>query len=138
MAKRHIATALSALFLVLALCGPGYAAGGSTQLMNAVANVSTQADKFRSMMANLSANQFHLVNARSVLGTSEEPLFRASLKKNASDISDLRYTLTHTTITGDDGVLVPLRKVLQQKNVLVDQVIGVYVGADGQITLFYQ
>lgn len=138
MRTRVLLAAISTLILAVAFCANSSAAGSSGQLMNAVANVSTQADKLRSMMSNLTASQFHLVNARSVLGESEEAAFKSSLRKNATDISDLRETLTHTTVTGDDGVVVPLRKVLLTKNVLVDQVIGVYVAGDGQITLFYQ
>ena len=98
-------------------------------------NVSTQADKLRSMMSNLNASQFHLVNARNVLSSSDETAYQSSMKKNAADISDLRDTLTHTTVTGDDGVVVPLRKVLLGKNISVNQIIGVYVENDGQITL---
>jgi hypothetical protein len=90
------------------------------------------------MMSNLNASQFHVVNVRNVLSSGDEAAFKASIKKNAGDISDLRDTLTHTTVTGDDGVVVPLRKVLLSKNITIDQVVGVYVGGDGQITLFYQ
>lgn len=138
MAKRHIA-AFSVLLLAFAIAAPIAApAAGSGELIAAVKNVSTQADKLRSMMSNLNANQFHVVNARNVLSASDEAAFKTSLKKNSGDINDLRDTLTHTTVTGDDGVVVPLRKVLQAKNVAIDQVIGVYVGTDGQITLYYQ
>lgn len=140
MAQRRIAASFSTLLLILALFPAAHAigAGGSGELIAAVKNVSTQADKLRSMMSNLNANQFHVVNARSVLSASDEAAFKTSVKKNATDISDLRDTLTHTTVTGEDGVVVPLRRVLQSKNVSIDQVIGVYVGGDGQITLFYQ
>ncbi len=139
MATRHLA-AFSTLLLFLALAPgpPVLAAGGSVELIAAVKNVSTQADKLRSMMSNLNASQFHVVNVRSVLSSQDESAYKASVKKNATDISDLRDTLTHTTVTGDDGVVVPLRKVLLTKNVTIDQVVGVYVGGDGQITLFYQ
>jgi hypothetical protein len=140
MAKRRVAAAFSTLLLTIALWPTAHAvaAGGSSELIAAVKNVSTQSDKLRSMMSNLNAGQFHVVNAQSVLSASDEAAFKASVKKNATDISDLRDTLTHTTVTGADGVVVPLRKVLQSKNVSIDQVIGVYVGSDGQITLFYQ
>jgi hypothetical protein len=138
MARRHVAV-LSTLLLALALVpGPIFAAGGSGEVIAAVKNVSSQADKFRGLMSNLSAGQFHLVNVRNVLSSGDEAAFKASIRKNATDISDLRDTLTHTTVTGDDGVVVPLRKVLLGKNVSIDQVVGVYVGGDGQITLFYQ
>src|SRR5690242_13324439 len=112
MAKRHVA-AFSVLLLAFALAVPIAAAGaGSGELIAAVKNVSTQADKLRSMMSNLNANQFHLVNAHNVLTAGDEAAFKSSLKKSSGDISDLRDTLTHTTVTGDDGVVVPLRKVL--------------------------
>jgi hypothetical protein len=138
MARRPVAV-FSTLLLALALVpGPLFAAGNSGEVVAAVKNVSSQADKLRSMMSNLSASQFHVVNVRSVLSSGDETAFKTSLKKNATDISDLRDTLTHTTVTGDDGVVVPLRKVLLTKNVTIDQVVGVYVGGDGQITLFYQ
>jgi hypothetical protein len=130
----------SLLLLALALSLPArvFAAGSSGELIAAVKNVSSQADKLRSMMSNLNASQFHVVNVRNVLTSGDEAAFKTSMKKNASDISDLRDTLTHTTVTGDDGVVVPLRKVLLSKNITIDQVVGVYVGGDGQITLFYQ
>lgn len=138
MRNRLIAASFVVVLGALGSAGPCYAAGNSTELIAAVKNVSTQSDKLRSMMSNLSANQFHLVSARSVLADGDETAFRASIKKNASDISDLRDTLTHTTVTGDDGVVIPLRKLLLTKNVTIDQIVGVYVGSDGQITLFYQ
>jgi hypothetical protein len=138
MARRHGAV-FSTLLLALTLVpAPLFAAGGSGELIAAVKNVSSQADKFRGMMSNLSASQFHVVNVRNVLSSADEAAFKSSLRKNATDISDLRDTLTHTTVTGDDGVVVPLRKVLLSKNITIDQVVGVYVGGDGQITLFYQ
>lgn len=139
MARRHISV-FSTLLLALALvpAAPVLAAGGSVELIAAVKNVSSQADKFRGMMSNLNASQFHVVNVRNVLSAGDEAAYKASVKKNATDISDLRDTLTHTTVTGEDGVVVPLRKVLLGKNVTIDQVVGVYVGGDGQITLFYQ
>ncbi len=140
MATRRIAV-FSTLLLALALVfvpARAVAAGGSGELIAAVKNVSSQADKLRAMMSNLSASQFHVVNVRNVLSSDDEAAFKTSVKKNATDINDLRDTLTHTTVTGDDGVVVPLRKVLLTKNVTIDEVVGVYVGGDGQITLFYQ
>jgi hypothetical protein len=139
MANRHAAAALSILMFVLAGTAlSARAAGGTTDLLAAVRNVSSESDKFRSMMANINANQIHLVNVQSVMSSGDEAAYRSALKKNASDISDLRDTLNHTTVTGTDGVLITLRKLLLQKNVTIDQVTGVYVGGDGQITLFYQ
>lgn len=140
MARRHFAVFCSLLLALVPrlLPAPALAAGGSGELIAAVKNVSSQADKLRALMSNLSASQFHVVNVRNVLSSGDEAAFKTSLKKNATDITDLRDTLTHTTVTGDDGVVVPLRKVLLTKNVTIDQVVGVYVGGDGQITLFYQ
>jgi hypothetical protein len=110
----------------------------SGQLMVAMKSMPAQADKFRSMMADLNASQFKLVSVQSAIASGDEALLRSSLKKNASGIADLRDTLNHTTVTGSDGVVVPLKKVLMAKNVSIDQIVGVYVGGDGSITLFYQ
>lgn len=139
MAKRHAAAALSILMFVLAGNAlPVHAAGNTSDLLAAVRNVSSESGKFRSMMANINASQIHLVNVQSVMTSSDEAEYRSAIRKNASDISDLRDTLNTTTVTGNDGVLITLRKLLLQKNVTVDQINGVYVGGDGQITLFYQ
>lgn len=140
MAIRHAAAALSVLLLALscAFALPARAAGGGADLLAAVKNVSGESDKFRSMMSNISANQIHLVNAQSVTSGTEAAAYKSALKKSASDIADLRDTLNHTTVTGTDGVLITLRKLLLKQNVSVDQIIGVHVGGDGQITLFYQ
>ena len=140
MAHRHGAAALSVLMFVLAgvFALPAHAAGGTSDLLAAVKNVSSESDKFRSMMSNINANQIHVVNAQSVMSTSEETAYRSALRKNASDISDLRDTLNHTTVTGSDGVLITLPRLLKRQNITIDQVIGVYIGGGGQITLFYQ
>lgn len=114
------------------------AANPPSQLMVAMRTMPAQADKFRSMMSNLNASQFHLVPVQSAMSGGEQARFEASLKKNATGITDLRQTLSHTTVTGSDGVVVPLTKILLAKNVTVDQIVGVYVGADNSITLFYQ
>lgn len=134
MKRRHLAIVLSLLALLGAAALPARASD-STQLMTALKAMPAQADKFRSMMSDLNASQFHLVNAASI---SESADMKSSLKKNASALSDLRDTLAHTTVTGADGVVVSLKKVLLGKNVTIDQVIGIFVGSDGQITLFYQ
>jgi hypothetical protein len=140
MANRHAAAALSVLMLALTgvFASPVYAAGTNPDLLAAVKNVSGQSTKFRSMMSNLTESQIHVVSTQSVMSSSQESAFKMALKRNASDIADLRDTLNHTTLTGSDGVLVTLRKVLQRQNISIDQVVGVYVGDDGQITLFYQ
>lgn len=140
MANRHAAAALSVLMFVFAgaLAQPAHAAGSTSDLLAAVKNVSGESDKFRSMMSNINASQIHLVNARSVMSATDDTAYRSALRKNASDISDLRETLNHTTVTGNDGVLITLRKLLLRQNITIDEIIGVYVGSDEQITLFYQ
>jgi hypothetical protein len=140
MAHRHAAAALSVLTFVFAglLTAPVHAAGGTSNLLAAVKNVSSESDKFRSMMSNINANQIHMVSAQSVMSASEASAYKTALRKNASDISDLRDTLNHTTVTGTDGVLVTLPRLLKRQNITIDQIVGVYVGGDGQITLFYQ
>lgn len=139
MAKRHAAAALS---LLLVIFSASYAlparAAGNSNLLAAVNNVSGESGKFRSMMSNINAGQIHLVNVQDAMAAGDESAYKKALHKNASDISDLRDTLNHTTVTGTDGVLITLKKLLQQKSVLIEQVTGIYVGADGQITLFYQ
>lgn len=136
MIKLHLAVIVPVLALAAAFV-PARAAEQS-QVMVALKALPAQSDKFRSMMSNLSASQFKVVSASSAMSAGEEAAFEASVKKNASAISDLRYTLTHTTVIGPDGVLEPLKKVLSASNITIDQVIAVYVGRDGQITLFYQ
>jgi len=140
MAHTHAAVALSVLTLVLSgvLAAPVHAAGGNSDLLAAVKNVSSESDKFRSMMSNINATQIHLVSAQSAMSASQAAAYKTALRKNASDISDLRDTLNHTTVTGADGVLVTLPRLLKRQNIAIDQVVGIYVGGDGQITLFYQ
>lgn len=137
MVRRHIAAALTLLCLFAALPAAAFAAD-SGQLMVAMKSMPAQADKFRSMMADLNASQFRLVSVQAAIASGEEAALRSSLKKNASGIADLRDTLNHTTVTGTDGVLVPLKRVLMAKNISIEQIVGVYVGGDGSITLFYQ
>ena len=140
MAHRHAAAALSVLMFVLtgAFALPAHAAGSTSDLLAAVKNVSSESDKFRSMMSDLNASQIHLVNAQSVMSDAQRAAYDSAVHKNASEISDLRDTLNHTTVTGSDGVLITLRKLLLRQNITIDQVTGVYVGGDRQITLFYQ
>ncbi|HET9096225.1 MAG TPA: hypothetical protein VFN37_06160 [Candidatus Baltobacteraceae bacterium] len=140
MANRHGAAALSVLMFVLtgAFALPAHAAGGTSDLLAAVKNVSSESDKFRSMMGDLNASQIHLVNAQSVMSDGQKTAYDTAVHKNASEISDLRDTLNHTTVTGSDGVLITLRKLLLRQNVTIDQITGVYIGGDGQVTLFYQ
>ncbi len=126
----RFALALAAALLPAAIFSSPVLAAGSADLAVAVKNMPAQSDKFRSMMSNLSVTQFHFVN---VAGEVDS----ATLHKNASAIADLRDTLGHATLTDNEGVVVTLRKVLQSKNLSVDQVVGIYVGG-GQITLFYQ
>jgi hypothetical protein len=126
----RFALALATALLPAAIFSSPILAAGSADLAAAVKNMPAQSDKFRSMMSNLSVTQFHFVN---VAGEVDS----ATLHKNASAIADLRDTLGHATLTDYQGVVVSLRKVLQGKNLTVDQIVGVYVGV-GQITLFYQ
>jgi hypothetical protein len=126
----RFALALAAVLLPAAIFSSPALAAGSADLAAAVKNMPAQSDKFRSMMSNLSVTQFHFVN---VAGEVDS----ATLHKNASAIADLRDTLAHATLVDNEGVVVPLRKVLQSKNLTIDQIVGVYVGG-GQITLFYQ
>ncbi|HEX5274743.1 MAG TPA: hypothetical protein VFW34_05650 [Candidatus Rubrimentiphilum sp.] len=118
----------AALLLAASFASPGFAAG--SDFAAAVKNMPAQSDKFRSMMSNLSVAQFHFV---SVAGEVDP----AMLKKNASAIADLRDTLGHATLTDNQGIVVPLRKVLQSKNLTVDNIVGISVGGS-QITLYYQ
>jgi hypothetical protein len=137
MERRHFAAAFALLCLLAAI--PLTVKGAdSSQLMVALRTMPAQADKFRSMMSNLNASQFRLVSVQSAMSAGDEAAFKTSMKKNAGDLADLRDTLQHTTVTGADGVVTPLKKVLLAKNVSIEQVIGVYVAGDGQITLFYQ
>lgn len=139
MANRLGAAALSVLMFVLAgaFAHPAYAASGTSDVVAAVNNVSGESDKFRSMMSNINASQIHVVNVQSVMSATDENAYKKALKKNALGISDLRDTLNHTTVTGSDGVLITLRRLLQRQNVTIEQINGVYVGSDGTITLFY-
>jgi len=124
------ALALAAALLPAAISSSPVLAAGSADLAAAFKNMPAQSDKFRSMMSNLSVTQFHFVN---VAGEVDS----ATLHKNASAIADLRDTLGHATLVDNEGIVVSLRKVLQSKNLTIDQIVGVYVGG-GQITLFYQ
>jgi hypothetical protein len=138
MCKRYVAAFFALALIATATAMPVARAAGSDDLMTAVRDVSGQTGKFRSMMADLNATQFHVVSVQSVLSPGSEPAFKAAVRKNAGDIDSLRTTLQHTTITGADGVLVTLTKVLSKQNVAIDQIVGIYVGGDGAITLFYQ
>ncbi len=122
--------ALAAALLPAAIFSSSALAAGSADLAVAVKNMPAQSDKFRSLMSNLNATQFRFVN---VAGEVDS----ATLRKNASAIADLRDTLGHATLVDNEGIVVPLRKVLQSKNVTIDQIVGIYVGG-GEITLFYQ
>lgn len=139
MVNRFAAAALSVLLLLVALaCAPAQAAGSSSDLMSAVKNVSSETDKYRSLMANFTAGEFHFVSAQSVLTPSERAAYEAALSKNKSAIADLQYTLDHTTLTGSDGVITTLARLMKAQNLTIDQVVGVYVGPNGAVTLFYR
>jgi phosphatidate phosphatase APP1 len=90
------------------------------------------------MMGNITASQIHVVNVQNVMSDAQQNAYRKALHKNASDISDLRDTLSHTTVTGEDGVLITLRNLLKKQNITIDQIDGVHIDSAGQITLFIQ
>ena len=140
MAKLRLAAALSSVLFYTFLCGafatPAPAAG-SSELLNAVKTIAAQTDKLRSMMANLNQSQFKLVDVQSVLSSGDDTAFRAAMRKNAADIADMRDTLTHTTMTGNDGVIMSAAKLLQAQNVKIGQVVAISV-VGSEITVFYQ
>ena len=115
---------------VIALAAVVLMAAGSADFATAMKNMPAQSDKFRSMMSNLSVTQFHFV---SVAGEIDS----ATLKKNAANIADLRDTLSHATLTDNQGVVTSLTRVLTTKKLTIDQIVCIYVGG-GQITLYYQ
>jgi hypothetical protein len=129
MSIRFTAVLAAALLPVALFTAPARAAG-TADYAAAVKNLPAQSDKFRSMMSNLSVSQFHFV---SVAGEADA----VTLRKNAAAIADLRETLGHATLVDNQGIVITLRKVLQAKNLSVDQIVGIYVGGN-QITLFYQ
>lgn len=129
MSMRYSLALAAALLLAASFTSPVCAAG-SADYTAAFKNMPAQSDRFRSMMSNLSVTQFHFVN---VAGQVDS----ATIRKNASAIADLRDTLGHATLLDNQGVVVPLRKVLQGKNLTIDQIVGISVGGT-QITLFYQ
>ena len=140
MIIRSTAAALSILLLAFAApaAKPARAAGSSSDLISAVKNVSSETDKYRSLMANFTADEFHFVDAQSVLSPSQKTAYETALSKNKSAIADLQYTLEHTTLTGSDGVITTLARLMKAQNLTIDQVVGVYVAANGAITLFYR
>jgi len=129
MSMRFTRLWAAALLLAASSALPAVAAG-SAEYAAAVKNIPAQSDKFRSMMSNLSAAQFHFVN---VAGQVDA----ATLKKNAAAISDLRDTLSHATLVDNQGIVVTLSKVLLSKNLTIAQIVGISIGGT-QITLFYQ
>ena len=124
------ALALAAMLLPAALFSLSASAASSADLAAAIKNMPAQSDKFRSLMSNLSVSQFHFVSAAGQVDA-------ATLHKNAAAIADLRDTLSHATLTDDQGTVTTLRKVLVSKNLTIDQIVGIYVGGT-QITVFYQ
>ena len=128
MSMRFTHLLAAALLLAASFTLPALAAG-SADFAAAVKNMPAASDKFRSMMSNLSVAQFHFVNVGEV-----DP---AMLRRNASEIADLRDTLGHATLLDNQGVVVPMRKVLQSKNLTVDHIVGISIGGT-QITLYYQ
>jgi hypothetical protein len=129
MSIRFIAVLAAALLPAAAFSAPARAAGSGDYAV-AAKNIPAQSDKFRALMSNLSVAQFRFV---SVAGEVDA----AGLRKNAAAIADLRDTLGHATLTDSQGIVITLRKVLQSKNLTIDQIVGIYVGGN-QITLFYE
>ncbi len=129
MAIRY-AVALAAALIPAAMFSLPASAAGSAELLVAVKTMPVQSDKFRSLMSNLTITQFHFVNVAGQLDA-------ATLHKNAVAIADLRDTLNHTTLVDNQGIVTSLRKVLLSKNLMIDQIVAIYVGGN-QITLFYQ
>lgn len=127
---------LAVAFITAALFAVPATAADSGQLIAAVKDMPAQADKFRSMMGNLSVSQFHFVSVSSVVG-GEESAYKASLRKNATALSSLRDTLSHATLTDDQGIVISLLKVMKAKELTIEQVTGIYVSGNS-ITLFYQ
>jgi hypothetical protein len=125
----------TALALVPAPAGGAQATFG--QLMAALKNAASEANKFRGMMANLTAAEFHLVRVQTLLPGNDQAAYQSALKKCASDISDLHETLTHTTLIGDDNIVVLLSTMLKKQGLVVNQVVAVHVD-NGDITLFYE
>lgn len=142
MAKPRLAAALSSVlflaFIFGALAAPGLGAS-SGDLLNAVKTAAAQTDKLRSMMANLNQSQFKVVSVDSVLSSGDEAAFRTAMKKNAADLADMRDTLSHTTMTGNDGVIMSVAKLLdgQSPPVKISQIAAMSIAGD-EVTLYYQ
>ncbi|HET9393942.1 MAG TPA: hypothetical protein VFO29_10560 [Candidatus Rubrimentiphilum sp.] len=124
------ALALAAILLPAAIFSVPAQAASSADLTAAIKNMPAQSDKLRALMSNLSVSQFHFVNAGGEVDA-------ATLHKNAAAIADLRDTLSHATLTDNDGVVTTMKKVLVSKNLTLDQIVAIYVGGT-QITVFYQ
>src|SRR5436305_15321106 len=124
------ALALAAMLLPAAIFSLHASAAGSADLTAAIKTMPAQSDKFRSLMSNLSISQFHFVSAAGEVDA-------ATLHKNATALADLRDTLSHATLTDNDGVVTTMRKVLLSKNLTSDQIVAIYVGGT-QITVFYR
>lgn len=125
--------ALAALLLTM-----GTASAAPSGLAGTIDTISAQTAKFRGLMGTLNQSQFHLVDEQTLLASSAGAAANAAIKKHASDIAGLRDTLMHTTMTGSDGVILSLPMMLKAQNVTVDQIIGIQVGSDNSVTLYYQ
>ena len=136
---------LKSLAVALALAGalalvPQAARGAQAtyaQLITSLKNCSSEADKFRGMMAGLTAAEFHVVNVQTLLAGNDQSAYESALKKETSEIADLRETLSHTTLTSDDGIVELLSTMLKKDSITVAQVVALHVDGN-QITLFYQ
>ncbi|HZT12294.1 MAG TPA: hypothetical protein VFA29_05815 [Candidatus Baltobacteraceae bacterium] len=137
MAKPRLAAALAAVFLYAVLSaafGAQSLAASSGELLSAIKTLPAQTDKLRGMMADLNESQFKLVD---VSALADDAAVRAALKKGAADVADMRDTLTHTTLTGNDGVVTSVAKLLGAKDLKISQVVAISV-TGSQVTLYYQ
>ncbi|HEY8298557.1 MAG TPA: hypothetical protein VIG32_11120 [Candidatus Baltobacteraceae bacterium] len=139
MVKRSIAITLVFAGLLAGWPTPAAGSGPSYgELMSALKNGPSEAEKFRAMMGNLTAGEFHLTNVTGLLaGNADQTAFTTALKKDAGDIADLRETLAHTTLTGSDGIVEMLATLLKGQDLTVGRIVAVDVQG-AQITLFYQ
>ena len=137
MAKPRLAAGLAAVFLFAVLsaafCAQSLAAS-SGELLSAIKTLPAQTDKLRGMMADLNESQFKLVD---VSALADDEAVRAALKKGAADVADMRDTLTHTTLTGNDGVVTSVARLLGAKDLKISQVVAISV-TGSQVTLYYQ
>ncbi|HEY8314924.1 MAG TPA: hypothetical protein VIG51_12255 [Candidatus Baltobacteraceae bacterium] len=138
MWKRSLAVTIALAAVLTGWPQPARGAVASYgELMSALKNAPSEATKFRAMMGDLNASEFHLVNISGLMAGGNRTAYQSAVKKDQSDIADLRETLAHTTLTGTDGLVILLSTMLKQSSLTVNQVVAVHVDA-GDVTLFYQ